>query len=65
MRYREEKTHPGLGTSLRSGENASRIFGDPYLEWRNREAEQKAAFRKPEEREARVQEDESDQGRTR
>ena len=65
MKYRQEKTHPGLGTSLRSGENASRIVGDPFLEWRDREEEQKAAFRKPEERETRVLDDESDQGRTR
>jgi hypothetical protein len=65
MKYRMEKSHPGLRSSLRSGETARPLVGDPRAEWRDRSEEQRAAFRKPEERDARVIADESDQGRQR
>lgn len=65
MKYHEEKTHPGLGSSLRSGEQARRIVGDPKVEQRDMREEQKAAFVKPGQVDSRVRESESDQGLTR
>jgi hypothetical protein len=64
MKYREEKTHPGLGSSLRSGEQARRVLGDPEAEQCDMREEQKAAFVKPGVLDARVRESESDQGLT-
>jgi hypothetical protein len=65
MKYRNEKTHPGLESSLRSGEVARRIIiGDPHIDWRDMAEEQRAAFAKPGQVEKRVSESESDQGLT-
>jgi len=65
MKYHEEKTHPGLESSLRTGERTRRILGDPKVEQRDMREEQKAAFVKPGQADARVRESESDQGLTR
>jgi hypothetical protein len=65
MKYRQEKHHPALKTSLRSCETIRKLAGDPRAEWRDMSEEQRAAFRKPGESDARVIEDESNQGRTR
>lgn len=65
MKYRQEKTHPGLKSSLRSGESEKRLVGDPHAEQRDMGEEQRAAFVKPGQVEPRVLNDESNQGRTR